>query len=78
MRPPICAICDKDFRTDINEGGLLHFKLSEKDKLILEKMKEPGFVCHPPATEWFCSEHYEKAKKLTHLTLAEAIAKLNE
>jgi len=73
MKPPICVICYKDFRTNITDGGLLEFQFAEKDKELLEKMKKPGFVCHPPATEWFCQEHFEKAKNLTHLTLSEAL-----
>jgi hypothetical protein len=78
MRPPICAICHKDFRTNASEGGLLEFKLTEKDKEELKRFEKQGFVGHPPATEWFCGEHYDKAKKLTHLTLTEAYKILRE
>lgn len=77
MRPPICAVCDKDFRANYNEGGLLSFQLTEKDKEILKKFDQNGFIGHPPAKEWFCSEHFEEAKKLTHLTLPEAMKILN-
>jgi len=73
MKPPICCICHNDFRTNIHEGGLLDFKLTEKDKTDLKRFEQPGFVGHPPATEWFCNEHYLKAKELTHLTLGEVI-----
>lgn len=71
MRPPICAICGKDFRDNSKEGGLLKFKLTEADKESLKKFDQKGFVGHPPATEWFCGEHYNIAKELTNLTLNE-------
>ncbi len=73
MKPPICVACYKDFRTNITEGGLVEFQHTQKDKENFEKSKRMHHICHPPATEWFCSEHYEKAKKLTHLTLVEAL-----
>jgi len=78
MRPPICAICGKDFRHNVGEGGLLHFKLTEKNKEELKRFEKPGFVGHPPATEWFCDEHYEKAKTLTNLTLSEVYKIFNK
>ncbi|MBN2890738.1 MAG: hypothetical protein JXL97_02635 [Bacteroidales bacterium] len=69
MRPPICAICDKDF---YDEGGMVQFALTEKDKENLKRFEEPGFVGHPPGLEWFCEEHIKEAKSLSHLTLPEA------
>ena len=70
MRPPICAICHKDF---YDEGGLVQFQLTEKNKEQLERLNQPGMVGHPPALEWFCGEHIEKAKELSDLTLSEAM-----
>ncbi len=75
MRPPICAICDKHF---FNEGGLVQFALTEKDEETIKIMEEKGYIGHPPGLEWFCGEHYEKAKSLSNLTLAEAMKILKE
>lgn len=71
MKPPICCICDKHF--DINEGGLVQFKMTENDKLQAERLKQDGFIGHPPAKKWFCSDHIELAKKYSHLTFSEAV-----
>jgi len=73
MKPPICEICNYDFRNE-EGGGLLYFKKTEKDNEFDRKCEdEPGFVGHPPASAWFCKEHIEEAKKLVHLTLDEAV-----
>ncbi|MBU0527542.1 MAG: hypothetical protein ABH983_01630 [Candidatus Micrarchaeota archaeon] len=72
MMPPVCKICNKDFRNE-EECGLLHFKKTEKDDEFDRKCEEDGFVGHPPYAAWFCKEHYEEAKKLINLTLDEAM-----
>ncbi len=70
MMPPRCEICDKEFDEG---GGLLVFRKTEEDKEYDRRAEgEPGFVGHPPYAAWFCPAHYGEAKKLTHLTLAEA------
>jgi hypothetical protein len=74
MRPPICGICDKDFRdVDMDEGGLIYFKKRPSDEEWDRKMEETGMVGHPPYAEWFCKDHYAKAKELEHLTIDEAM-----
>lgn len=78
MRPPRCVVCKKGFRGRPEEGGLLSFKLSEKDKSYNERFKQPGFVGHPRGKDWFCGKHYEKAKTYRHLTLSEAIQQLKD
>ncbi len=61
MRPPICAICDKDF--EINErAGLVSFETTADDEKWYKKASEPGFVGHPPNQDWFCAEHYQAAQ----------------
>ena len=72
MRPPICAICDKDFRAKEKEGGGIQFKLSKEDKEHNRKMEEKGFTGHPAGFEWFCNKHLKIAKKYKHLTWSEA------
>lgn len=41
-------------------------------------MKEKGWVGHPPYAEWFCGEHFEKAKALENLTIDNALKKLKK
>jgi hypothetical protein len=75
MLPPICCICDKDFRdSDEAEGGLVYFKKRPSDLEWEKKMEEEHSTGHPPYAEWFCSEHYQKAKELEELNIDEAMA----
>ena len=73
MRPPICGICDK--RMEMDDGGLVYFKLRSSDIEWRKRMEEKGMVGHPPYAEWFCENHYQKAKNLSHLPINEAIKK---
>jgi hypothetical protein len=68
-------MCDKEF-LDSNEGGLIYFKKRPRDHEWDKKMEKKGWVGHPPYAEWFCGEHYEKAKELENLTIDEALKKL--
>ena len=77
MRPPICAICDKRLE-DMNDGGLIYFKKSPSDLEWDKKIKQKGWVGHPPYAEWFCKEHYKEAFKLKNLTKREAMELLNK
>ncbi len=73
MMPPICRLCFKDFR-DEGGGGDLRFKSTEEGKEFEKRVEEePDLVGHHPDDAWFCNEHLEEAKKLTHLTLDEAL-----
>jgi len=75
MRPPICEICDKEFDPD-KEGGLIDFKETQEGRAFAKRIRETGIVGHPPDTGWFCGDHFEKAEKLAHLTIHEAIEKI--
>lgn len=75
MRPPICAICDKDFDLD-SKGDLLEFVESEEDKQFNQRLAASGHTGHPAHQEWFCAKHIKKARKLTHLTRREALQAL--
>ncbi len=77
MRPPICAICDKDF-LDLENGGLVYFKKRPSDIEWDTKMEKKGMVGHPPYAEWFCEEHYAKAKELEDNTIDKAMKILQE
>lgn len=74
MRPPICGVCDKDLEGD--EGGLIFFAKSPSDLEWDRRAEDPHFVGHPPYAEWFCGEHYAKAKAFCHLTLSDAMKKV--
>jgi len=74
MRPPICAVCGKNFSHSISKGGLVLFTLSESDKEFNKRFEEPGFVGHEAGMDWFCSKHIKLAKKYKHVTLSEALA----
>ena len=76
MRPPICCICDTDFRDSISEGGTVQFKLTEKDIQHNKRLERTHMTGHPAGLEWFCKEHLEQAKKLQHLTLKQAKQRL--
>jgi hypothetical protein len=71
MRPPICDICDKDLTAD--EGGLVYFKRRPSDIEWEKRMKEGKMVGHPPYAAWFCGEHHEQARELSHLPINEAM-----
>jgi len=76
MMPPLCCICDKDFEP--NEGGLIYFMEDEADKIANERLRQPGFVGHPPNAFWFCEKHYPAAKELSYLTKKEAFMILKD
>ncbi len=73
MRPPICAVCDRDFRDDLNNsdlsGDLVRF--SNYQSL------PDDLVGHPHGLEWFCSQHIQKARTLSHLTAKQAVQYIN-
>lgn len=72
MRPPICAICDKEF-TSNDDGGLIYFKKRPSDVEWEEKMEKIDGIGHPPYAEWFCKEHYDEIYKLKHLPIDKAL-----
>jgi hypothetical protein len=77
MRPPICAICDKEF-SDLEKGGLVYFKKRPSDIEWDVKMEKQGIIGHPPYAEWFCEDHYAKANELEDMTIDKAMKILQE
>lgn len=77
MRPPICCICDKEMLNS-EDGGLIYFKKRPSDIEWVRRMEEKGMVGHPPYAEWFCGEHYKKAKSLEHFTIDNAMQALKK
>ena len=69
MRPPICAVCGKDFREDLKNDDISGGSVRFADYISLPE----GRVGHPHGLEWFCSQHIRKAKILTHLLAKQAI-----
>ncbi len=78
MRPPICAICDEDFREVPENGDGIYFKLSDSDKQYNKKIEKSGIAAHPAGFEWFCVKHLKIAVKYKHLTVDEAIDKIEK
>ena len=74
MRPPICAVCDRDFRDDLEDNDLAGDVVTFID---YEDLPE-GMVGHPKGVEWFCSKHIKKAKILSHLSSKVAIYQIQQ
>jgi len=69
MRPPICDFCDRDCREHPElEFGLVSFR----DR---EQLEQPG---HPEGLLWFCQDHLERARELSHLDSHEALTRMRE
>lgn len=73
MRPPICIICDDDFREVPEKGDGIYFRLSDADKVYNKKLEQSEMVGHPAGFEWFCNKHLKLAIKYKHLTLDAAL-----
>lgn len=65
MKPPVCLICRREFDPAVE---LVTFCRTAEDV----QWDQQRITGHPPYAEWFCGKHVEQAKKLSHLTLAEA------
>lgn len=74
MRPPVCAVCDRNLEGD--EGGLIYFVKGPSDLEWDLRAEEDDFVGHPPYAEWFCGEHYKLAQQYSDLTLGEAMKRI--
>jgi hypothetical protein len=76
MRPPECGLCGNDLE-DL-QRGLVSFAERGSDIEWRKRMKETGGVGHPPNVEWFCSNHYDLALSLSHLTIDKAFVEMRE
>lgn len=77
MRPPICALCDRDI--DPDQGGLVEFAKTGGDDAWYERARQdPDFVGTPPNIDWFCAEHFEAASALSESSRQEALDELRE
>ncbi|MFO7796601.1 MAG: hypothetical protein ACQERB_06755 [Promethearchaeati archaeon] len=77
MKPPICCICHKRIK-NFENAGLVSFKKRPSDIEWEEEMEREGKVGHPPYADWFCEQHYSRAKELSSLPIHEAIKKFND
>lgn len=68
MKPPICELCGKDFRSEMEKGRLIRFA----DETPLPD----GRVGHPRGVGWFCEQHYRAAVALADRSMGEALARL--
>lgn len=73
MRPPICIICDTDFRDSFAEGDYVQFKLTDDDIKHNKRMEASQLTGHPAGVEWFCKDHIDQARRNKNLTLNEAL-----
>ena len=73
MQPPKCAICNKVSRSKLDGFKLVRFTLSEEQKAFNLEMKETGKVGHPRGVDWFCEDHYGRAKELKNRSNIEAV-----
>ena len=74
MRPPICELCGKDFRSrwlNLKQGGDLI-------KFADYMPQSENSVGHPQGAIWFCGEHKKDAKKRKSLTSENALVELSE
>jgi len=69
MRPPICAICNRDQRDypDL-DFDLITFR-------EVQQLDRPG---HPEGMEWFCQDHSKAAKERDYLLCEEALRQMRE
>jgi hypothetical protein len=74
MKPPICEVCDNDFRKDLDNnksaGGLVSFA----DYTELPE----GITGHPKGLAWFCAKHINDAKFLSNLSKSIALEQLRK
>lgn len=72
MLPPVCELCDLDFRYDLEKdetsGGLVRFA-------DFQDLPD-GKVGHPKGLGWFCARHLKDAQFLSSLSKSAAIAQL--
>jgi hypothetical protein len=47
VMPSICEVCLREFDRN-KEGGLIHFKETEKGRAFERRAKEEGITGHPP------------------------------
>lgn len=74
MEPPICSVCDLDFRETYERdgpetGGLVSFAPGPDHVPLVGEG-------HPDNEAWFCKDHWAAAQRLQQLTLREALARL--
>ena len=65
MRPPFCAYC-----RELTEGAS---QVAFADYYPLPD----GIIGHPDGLEWFCAKHVASAVKYRHLTVDEALKKID-
>ncbi len=63
----VCFVCGKP----TPGAELVYFKETKRNKTW-------GGFGNPPNAGWFCEAHHEKAKKLSELTIKDAIEKIRK
>jgi hypothetical protein len=72
MKPPICSLCSKDFRSE-----QFHYK-SGGDLIQFADYRplNQGAAGHPHGLEWFCQDHLEHARAYSFMSYVEAFSML--
>jgi len=55
---------------------LIYFKKRPSDYEWDRIMEIKRMIGHPPYAEWFCGDHYKKAKELEYLSIDDAMSQL--
>lgn len=74
MRPPVCELCGKDFRSrwlNLEQGG-------ELVKFTDYTPDPENYAGHPQGVIWFCDDHKKDANERKSLTSANALVDLRE
>jgi hypothetical protein len=72
MKPSVCELCKKPHLAE--SGSVSGDWLEFADYKPLEL----GVIGHPDGFEYFCDEHVEAARKLTHLPANDALSELQK
>lgn len=80
MKPPICALCGKDFRGEYFHAGtggeLVVFGASQPGEGATPGSGEGASLGHPADAEWFCSKHANAARRVRDLSADQALRRL--
>lgn len=72
MKPPICALCNSDFRSEY-----FHYKGGGNLVQFADYKPIPqGAGGHPHGLEWFCRNHLEQAQAYARIPYVEARSRL--
>jgi len=76
MRPPDCCLCDRGLATN-DDCEWVCFQQTESDKQWHADAASPeGLTGHPPDCDWFCEDHAETARSMSHHDRSTALERI--